>query len=103
MLSSETALAGLRFNAASTATGDIDILVDDRNKLRLLAEDDQEIGLIRLIQDSVDKTFLPLVEQIAPALKQVRHFVLMTDRVGGTLIPRHPGWSLLRHVMITAI
>ncbi|MCQ9378287.1 3-(methylthio)propionyl-CoA ligase [Methyloversatilis sp. XJ19-49] len=27
-----------------------------------------------------DLTFLPLVEQIAPALKQVRHFVLMTDR-----------------------
>jgi acyl-CoA synthetase (AMP-forming)/AMP-acid ligase II len=27
-----------------------------------------------------DLTFLPLVEQIAPALEQVRHFVLMTDR-----------------------
>lgn len=25
--------------------------------------------------------------------------VLMTDRVGGTLIPRHPGWSLLRTAM----
>ncbi|MDQ1850258.1 nucleotidyltransferase domain-containing protein [Gemmobacter fulvus] len=65
------ALAGLRFNAASTATGDIDILVDDRNKLRLLAEDDQEIGLIRLIQDSVDKTFLP---------RGARDFRLTNDR-----------------------
>ena len=31
-------LAGVVFNAASTATGDVDILVDDRNRLRLLAE-----------------------------------------------------------------
>lgn len=50
-------LAGVTFNAASTATGDVDILVDDRNRLRLLAETGEMIGLSRLLQQSVDKTF----------------------------------------------
>ncbi|MFT7060168.1 MAG: hypothetical protein ACJASV_002685 [Pseudorhodobacter sp.] len=50
-------LAGVVFNSASTATGDVDILVDDRNRLRLLNETDEQIGLTRLIQQSVDKTF----------------------------------------------
>lgn len=49
-------LAGVVFNADATATGDVDILVDDRNRLRLLAED-EEIGLTRLVQRHVDKTF----------------------------------------------
>lgn len=51
------ALAGVVFNAASTATGDIDILVDDRNRLRLLTEDGEHLGLMRLVQKAVDKTF----------------------------------------------
>jgi hypothetical protein len=50
-------LAGVTFNAASTATGDVDLLVDDRNRLRLLTDDEKPIGLTRLVQASVDKTF----------------------------------------------
>ena len=50
-------LAGVVFNAESTATGDVDILVDDRNQLRLLTDDDERIGLTRLLQQKVDKTF----------------------------------------------
>lgn len=50
-------LAGVVFNAESTATGDVDILVDDRNRLRLLTDEDEQIGLTRLIQQSVDKSF----------------------------------------------
>ena len=50
-------LAGVTFNAESTATGDVDILVDDRNQLRLLTDDKERIGLARLIQQKVDKTF----------------------------------------------
>lgn len=51
------AMAGIAFNAASTATGDIDLLVDDRNKLKILADDNERIGLSALIQRDVDKTF----------------------------------------------
>lgn len=50
-------LAGVVFNTESTATGDVDILVDDRNRLRLLTETDERIGLTRLIQSKVDRTF----------------------------------------------
>ena len=52
-------LAGVVFNAESLATGDVDILIDDRNQLRLLTEDDERIGLTRLLQRSVDKSFTP--------------------------------------------
>jgi hypothetical protein len=51
------ALAGVVFNSESTATGDVDILVDDRNRLRLLTDADERIGLTRLVQKEVDKTF----------------------------------------------
>lgn len=51
------ALAGVVFNSESTATGDVDILVDDRNRLRLLTDTDEQIGLTRLVQTAVDKTF----------------------------------------------
>jgi hypothetical protein len=50
-------LAGVMFNSAATATGDVDILVDDRNRLRLLTEADEQIGLTRLVQKVVDPTF----------------------------------------------
>lgn len=50
-------LAGVSFNTESTATGDVDILVDDRNRLRLLTDADEQIGLTRLVQQSVDKSF----------------------------------------------
>ncbi|AXQ96144.1 nucleotidyltransferase domain-containing protein (plasmid) [Cereibacter azotoformans] len=50
-------LAGVMFNSASTATGDVDIPVDDRNRLRLLTETDERIGLTRLVQRTVDKSF----------------------------------------------
>jgi hypothetical protein len=50
-------LAGVVFNSASTATGDVDILVDDRNRLRLLTDADEQIGLTRLVQKAVDTTF----------------------------------------------
>jgi hypothetical protein len=51
------ALAGVVFNSESTATGDVDILVDDRNRLRLLTDADEQIGLTRLVQTAVDRTF----------------------------------------------
>jgi hypothetical protein len=51
------AMAGVVFNSESTATGDVDILVDDRNRLRLLTDTDEQIGLTRLVQKEVDKTF----------------------------------------------
>lgn len=50
-------LAGVAFNSAATATGDVDILVDDRNRLRLLTDGDEQIGLTRLVQKSVDASF----------------------------------------------
>ena len=53
------ALAGVAFNSSSTATGDIDFLVDDRNRLKLIADDGDPTGLTRLIQMKVDRTFKP--------------------------------------------
>ena len=50
-------LAGVMFNTESKATGDVDILVDDRNRLRLLTDEDEHIGLTRLVQQFVDKSF----------------------------------------------
>jgi acyl-CoA synthetase (AMP-forming)/AMP-acid ligase II len=35
----------------------------------------------------VDLTFVPLVEKLAPQLKTVKHYVLMTDRAH---MPRRP-------------
>jgi len=52
-------LGGVTFSSGATATGDIDLLVDDRNRLKLLTEDDGRIGLTRLIQSKVDRTFRP--------------------------------------------
>lgn len=53
------ALAGVRFDASTTATGDIDLLLDDRNRLKLLTESGEEMGLIGLIHREVDKSFQP--------------------------------------------
>lgn len=53
------ALAGVVFDEGTTATGDIDILQDDRRRLRLLTEDRVFTGLARLIQDRVDSSFQP--------------------------------------------
>ena len=52
-------LAGVKFDASSTATGDIDLLVDDRNRLKILTESEEEMGLIGLIHREVDKSFQP--------------------------------------------
>ena len=52
-------LAGVILNQEATATGDIDLLVDDRKRLKLMTSDDEKIGLTRLIQAKVDKTFKP--------------------------------------------
>ena len=51
------AMAGVTFDAASTATGDIDILVDDRNRLKLMTEENDQPSLIGLIQRDVDRSF----------------------------------------------
>lgn len=51
------AMAGVVFSPEPTATGDVDILVDDRNRLRLLTDADEQVGLTRLVQQEVDKTF----------------------------------------------
>ncbi len=51
------AMAGVIFDPASTATGDIDILVDDRNRLKLVTEEDEQPTLTGLIQREVDKSF----------------------------------------------
>lgn len=53
------ALAGVRFEEGMTATGDIDILLDDRNRMRLIADTKEALGITRLIQEKVDKTFRP--------------------------------------------
>ena len=53
------ALAGVAFNSSSTATGDIDFLGDDRNRLKLIADDGDPTGLTRLVQTKVDRTFKP--------------------------------------------
>lgn len=51
------ALAGVVFDESATATGDIDLLQDDRRKLRLLSDDRQLTGLAQLICDRVDRSF----------------------------------------------
>ncbi len=51
------ALAGVVFEEGATATGDIDLLQDDRRRLRLLTEDKTFTGLAKLIQDKVDRSF----------------------------------------------
>lgn len=53
------ALAGVIFEEGMTATGDIDILLDDRNRMRLIADTKEALGITRLIQEKVDKTFRP--------------------------------------------
>ena len=53
------AIAGVMFSRDSTATGDLDLLVDDRNRLQLVSEDGKRTGLIALIQKRVDRTFRP--------------------------------------------
>lgn len=53
------ALAGVLFEEGMTATGDIDILLDDRNRMRLIADTKEALGITRLIQEKVDKTFRP--------------------------------------------
>lgn len=45
------ALAGVVFEEGATATGDIDLLQDDRRRLRLLTEEKTFTGLAKLIQD----------------------------------------------------
>lgn len=51
------ALAGVVFDAGVTATGDIDLLQDDRRRLRLMTEDRNLTGLAQLICDRVDRSF----------------------------------------------
>lgn len=51
------AMAGVMFDPASTATGDIDILVDDRNRLKLVTDGNEQPSLIGLIQREVDMSF----------------------------------------------
>lgn len=50
-------MAGVMFDAASTATEDIDILVDDRNRSKLVTGEDEQPSLTGLIQRKVDKSF----------------------------------------------
>lgn len=50
-------LAGVVFEEGATATGDIDLLQDDRRRLRLLTEEKTFTGLAALIQDKVDRSF----------------------------------------------
>lgn len=52
-------IAGVRFDSSSTATGDIDFLIDDRNRIKLATEEREPIGLMSLIQKRVDRTFNP--------------------------------------------
>jgi hypothetical protein len=51
------AVAGVRFDSTSTATGDIDFRIDDRNWIKLVSEEQEPIGLIGMIQKQVDRTF----------------------------------------------
>ncbi len=67
------------FNSETTATGGIDKLMDDRSRLSLLTEADEQIGLIRLVQSQVDKTFQPPIKMtFQPPIKMV--FRLINDR-----------------------
>ena len=51
------ALAGVRFEEGATATGDMDLLHDDRNKLRLLTDERRLIGLAEMIRSRIDASF----------------------------------------------
>lgn len=51
--------AGVQFRARATATGDIDLLQDDRRRLRLVTDDKEPIGLAHLIRARVDRSFAP--------------------------------------------
>lgn len=53
------ALAGVIFEEGATATGDIDLLQDDRRRLRLLTEERTFTSLAKLIQEKVDRSFQP--------------------------------------------
>lgn len=53
------ALAGVVFDEGATATRDINLLQDDRRRLRLLTDDRVFTGLDRLIQGRVDSSFQP--------------------------------------------
>jgi hypothetical protein len=71
------ALAGVMFNSETTATGGIDKLKGGRSRLSLLTEADEQIGLIRLVQSQVDKTFQPPIKMdfrliMIPAICRIR-------------------------------
>lgn len=51
------AIAGVVFDAGVTATGDIDLLQDDRRRLRLMTEERNLTGLAQLVCDRVDRSF----------------------------------------------
>lgn len=51
------AMAGVRFEEGATATGDIDLLQDDRKRLRFLTEERTITGLKALICTRVDASF----------------------------------------------
>ncbi len=51
------ALSGVIVSADSTATGDIDVLVDDRNRLKIAEDKGRDGGLRALLQRKVDKSF----------------------------------------------
>ena len=51
------ALAGVALNQDILATGDIDLLTDDENKLELLALDSEISSLTRFVQAKIDKSF----------------------------------------------
>jgi hypothetical protein len=50
-------LAGVRVNAESTATADIDFLVDDRHQLKLYTEERKPEALEQIIRKNVDASF----------------------------------------------
>jgi len=87
-------LAGVVFDSESTATGDIDLPVDDRKRLSLLTDENERIGLTRLIQSKVDKTFRPrgrrdfrLTNDRGYMIEFVRPEPSPTDRVMPGAIP----------------
>lgn len=51
------AMVAVMFTSAATATGDIGLLVDDRNRLMPFTEEGERTGLTRLVQARVDRTF----------------------------------------------
>ena len=50
-------LAGVVFEEGATATGDIDLLQDDRKKLKLITDEREAVGLAHIIHERVDRTF----------------------------------------------